>query len=114
MLYIAGLFVSIIANAENRVAVIDTGINVNDKNRPYLCQSGHEDFTGFGLQDEEGHGTKVVEYIIDNAKTKNFCIVVLKFFERTLSTERVLSATVRALREVKRQNIKLEIGRAHV
>ena len=107
MIYIAGLLVSITANAENRVAVIDTGIAVNEKNRPYLCDSGHRDFTGLGLYDEDGHGTKVVDYIIDNAKTKKFCIVVFKFYDRALSTSQVIDATVRALFEVKRQKIKL-------
>lgn len=107
MIYIAGLFVSIIATAENRIAVIDTGIVVNDKNRPYLCDTGHQDFTGFGLYDQEGHGTKVVDYIIDNAKTKNFCIVILKFYEKSLSTQQVLNATVESLREVKRLKITL-------
>lgn len=107
MFYIAGLFVSITANATNRVAVIDTGIFVNDKNRPYLCKFGHKDFTGYGLQDDEGHGTAVVNYIIDNAKTKNFCIVVFKFYQSGLSTQQIIFATIQALREVKRQKISL-------
>ena len=107
IIYIAGLFVSIIANAQNRVAVIDTGIVVNDKNRFYLCESGHQDFTGFGLYDDEGHGTTVVDYIIDNAKTKNFCIVVLKFYQRNLSNKAVVSATIQALKQVNKLNIRL-------
>ena len=107
MIHIAGLFVSIIANAENRVAVIDTGIIVNEKNAPYLCKTGHRDFTGMGLYDEEGHGTEVVNYIIDNAKTKNFCIVMLKFYDKSLATSQIINNTVLAILEAKRLNIKL-------
>lgn len=107
MIYIAGLLVSIIANAENRVAVIDTGINVNEKNKPYLCKDGHEDFTGYGLGDKAGHGTEVVQTIIDTVKTKNFCIVMLKFWEEDLSTEQALSATVAAFQKAKDLNIRL-------
>lgn len=107
MIYIAGLLVSIIANAENRVAVIDTGIIVNEKNAPYLCKTGHRDFTGMGLYDEEGHGTEVVNYIIDNAKTKNFCIVMLKFYDKSLATSQIINNTVLAILEAKRLNIKL-------
>lgn len=98
MIYIAGLFVSITAIAENRVAVIDTGINVNDKNRPYLCKDGHEDFTGYGLRDEEGHGTEVVDLIIQNAHTKNFCVVMLKFWTKEISTQQAVDNTIRAYR----------------
>jgi hypothetical protein len=107
MIYIAGLLVSIIANAENRVAVIDTGINVNEKNAPYLCKTGHKDFTGMGLYDDLGHGTQVVNYIIDNAKTKNFCVVMLKFYDPNLSVQRVVANTVAAYLEARRQRIKL-------
>jgi len=107
MVYIAGLFVSINAIAENRVAVIDTGINVNNKNRPYLCKDGHEDFTGYGMSDKIGHGTEVVQLIIETAKSKNFCIVVLKFWEEEISTEQAISATVAAFEKVKRLGIRL-------
>lgn len=107
MIYIAGIFVSIIANAENRIAVVDTGINVNEKNKPYLCKDGHEDFTGYGLYDAEGHGTEVVQYIIDNSNTKNFCVVVFKFWERGLSTQQTISNTVSAFRKAKELKIKL-------
>lgn len=107
MIYIAGLLVSIIANAENRIAVVDTGINVNEKNKPYLCKDGHEDFTGYGLHDREGHGTEVVQHIIDNSNTKNFCIVVFKFWERELSTQQAISSTVSAFRKAKELKIKL-------
>lgn len=107
MIYIAGLLVSIIANAENRVAVIDTGINVNEKNKPYLCKDGHEDFTGYGLKDEAGHGTEVVRLIIENAHTQNFCIVMLKFWTKGLSTEQVVQNTINAYRRAAELKIKI-------
>jgi len=107
MFYIAGLLVSITANATNRVAVIDTGINVNDYNKKYLCEGGHEDFTGYGIFDEEGHGTEVVQHIIENAKTKNFCIVVLKFWQRGLNTQQTIANTVAAFKKVRDLKITL-------
>lgn len=95
------LLVSISANAENRVSVIDTGLNIEDpKYKPYLCRYGHKDFTGFGISDNDGHGTAVVDLIIENAKSANFCLVILKFFDPLFKHETTQTAIDAAKRAV--------------
>ena len=40
------LIAPITALSKTKVAVIDTGLNINSpKYQPYLCKSGHKDFT---------------------------------------------------------------------
>lgn len=66
------------------VAVIDTGIDfTNSKVTPYLCNSGHVDFTGEGLYDYKGHGTNVAWQIIKSFNSKKYCILVIKYFPRS-------------------------------
>lgn len=89
----------------NRVAVIDTGLDIkSDYYKPFLCKDGHKDFTGMGIQDDDGHGTKVVDLIVRNSNSNNFCLVIYKFFTRKLefnSNEALISA----LKEIKTQRI---------
>lgn len=75
-----------------RVAVIDTGFNMNDnwdkvlKNnklglrKPKLCRTGHKDFTGTGLQDRVGHGTHIAGLIAKEAKNADYCLIILKIY----------------------------------
>lgn len=77
------LFVSTALAASQRkptiVAVIDTGIHSSIKSG--LCKMGHKDLTGNGLHDTHGHGTNVSGLIHRFAKRKNYCQVIIKFFE---------------------------------
>ena len=76
------LIAPITALSKTKVAVIDTGLNINSpKYQPYLCKSGHKDFTFSSLNDTNGHGTTVVDLIIENAKDKDFCLVIYKFYK---------------------------------
>jgi len=59
------------------------------------------------MKDEEGHGTEVIEIIIDTAKHKNFCVVVLKFWNRGLSTQQTIQATISAYQKAKELGVKL-------
>lgn len=82
------LFMAIVAKAENRVAVIDTGLDIESEYyKPFLCKTGHKDLTGTGIKDEEGHGTEIVNLIIKNSESTNFCLVIYKFFSRKKRTE---------------------------
>jgi hypothetical protein len=116
--YIAGIFVSIlsintassgniVAYEKNRVAVVDTGLDINSEYyKPFLCKKGHKDFTKTGIQDNDGHGTEIVDLIIKNAKTQNYCLIIYKFFTATVKkgwNEELLQA----LEEVHREKIKI-------
>lgn len=80
-----------------KVAVIDTGFDYkstwsdidskkNDENipmkKPKLCPEGHIDFTQTSLQDTHGHGTHVAGIISTYAQDADYCLVIIKNFDR--------------------------------
>ncbi len=71
------------SQAELKVAVIDTGLDISDSRfTGVLCKEGHKDFTGTGLIDTDGHGTHIVGIIKKYAgSTANYCIIILKYFD---------------------------------
>lgn len=79
-----------------RIAVIDTGYTSSVNSKVKLCQTGHRDFTGTGLQDRNGHGTHIANTIADNIdKNVDYCIVVLKWLNKQSTTndgEAILSS----------------------
>ncbi len=93
------------------VAVIDTGFNF-DSNfmNNNLCKFGHKDFTSiqqgvkpygykdFVPSDSIGHGANVVGLINQYAKNSNYCIVVLKYYDRSDTATDPLSNTINAIR----------------
>lgn len=92
---------------KNRVAVIDTGLDIKSDNyKPFLCKDGHKDFTGTGIGDRDGHGTAIVDLIIKNTKTKNFCLVIYKFFTAQVK-QSWNRALLNALEEVRKEKIQL-------
>lgn len=91
----------------NRVAIIDTGLDIkSDYYKPFLCKTGHKDFTGTGIQDNDGHGTDIANLIINNSHTSNFCLVIYKFY--TTKVKRSWNEELmNALREVSKEKITL-------
>lgn len=80
---LAFLIVSAPARAtEHRVkiAVIDTGINITNKNYPYLCENEHPDLTHKGISDLVGHGSVVADLIIQGLDPTEYCILVIKWY----------------------------------
>lgn len=75
------IFLSFPCLAQTRVAVIDTGLDLNDSRyKPFLCDSGHKDFTKTGIKDTVGHGTAIVSLILKNTNSKDFCLIIIKAF----------------------------------
>lgn len=81
-----------------KVVVLDTGFDYKStwpnihriKNesglplaRPKLCDSGHKDFSGTGLQDTHGHGTHVAGIIATYAYNLDYCLIIIKFTNGT-------------------------------
>jgi len=63
-----------------KVAVIDTGLNIDYMEQTPLCDSGHKDFTGEGLNDIHGHGSNVTGLIVNTASISGYCIIVIKAY----------------------------------
>lgn len=71
---------NVLAAKTLKVAVIDTGLDENYIKYTPLCETGHKDFTGEGLNDINGHGTNVTGLIVTNSQTTNYCIVIIKAY----------------------------------
>jgi hypothetical protein len=82
------------------IAVIDTGLKKTDESvNAHLCKYGHKDFTSQRMfskfpgiptpvpTDIHGHGTNVVGLIDQYAGEKNYCIVILKYYEDTPASD---------------------------
>lgn len=64
-----------------RIAIIDTGLNLSDPRfAPYLCKTGHKDFTGEGIEDTMGHGTHIAGLIASVAGRGEYCLVIYKYY----------------------------------
>ncbi len=65
-----------------RIAVLDSGFTRTEYSKNVkLCETGHKDFTGTGLEDNHGHGTHIVNTIVSNLKTDNYCIILVKWYD---------------------------------
>lgn len=64
-----------------RIAVIDSGITVTEAIKPYLCESGHKDLTGAGLEDHNGHGTNIAAIVAKGIDRSKQCIVIVKWYD---------------------------------
>lgn len=92
---------------KHRVVIVDTGLNFElETIKPHLCPTGHRDFTGTGVQDDDGHGTEVAALIVANAGDANYCLVVYKFFTRKVRRS-WNAALISAIREVHQQKFEL-------
>ena len=84
-----------------KIAVIDTGFNVESVTRStpvVLCNKGHKSFTKDGLRDNNGHGTNIAHIIARTAK-KNYCLVIIKFFNTGLDGN-AFKSMIKALKYV--------------
>lgn len=90
-----------------RVGVIDTGLDLHDSRlSAHLCDTGHKDFTGKGLQDDEDHGTHIVGLIEQYAKDSNYCLVILKYYE-TIPESSGAAWELAAVKEAVKQHLDL-------
>lgn len=108
-----------------KVAVIDTGFDFQsnwkkynhmqqdgDGNllvKPKLCNHGHKDFTGTGLEDNHGHGTHVAGIIGKYARGANYCLVIIKYHDKNakVSGETNLKNTVKALNYARKLGVDI-------
>jgi thermitase len=82
-----------------KVAIVDTGLDLNDPRfQGNLCDFGHKDFTGEGIEDKIGHGTFVAGLIKNHIKKANYCFMILKYYSRIATSHMTIENEVMALR----------------
>lgn len=83
VLVLLGMLLSTMSHADTiRVAVVDTGLNLKDPRfSKHLCPTGHKDFTDYGIEDHDGHGTHVAGLIQQYAKNADYCLLILKYYD---------------------------------
>jgi subtilisin family serine protease len=63
------------------IAVIDSGLQPDPYFQPYLCLTGHKDFTNTGLNDYIWHGTAIAKLITYGMNPKTQCLLIVKYYD---------------------------------
>lgn len=93
-----------------KIAIVDTGIEINDKTKKYLCYGKHYDVTGTGIEDKHGHGTNIAGIIAKQMDITKVCLLIIKYYGTFGSP---VSAEVKALQialEQKATHVNLSSG----
>ena len=66
-----------------KIAILDTGISITKKLKPFLCKGKHLTFfkNDSPFVDENGHGTNIAGIIADYMNPKTHCILSVKVFK---------------------------------
>lgn len=68
-----------------KVAVLDTGLDISEKIRPFLCRSGHSSLVKGSDPFKDGyhskHGSNVAGLIAENLDPKKQCLVIINFYD---------------------------------
>lgn len=106
------LLIACIAQAkQTKVMIVDTGYDFKSKWQSYdspklkLCKSGHKDFTGTGIHDNNGHGTHIAGLIGKYADNSNYCVVIVKFFDEKSSKN--ANTTIDSFKYAIEQNVDI-------
>lgn len=96
------------AQQQIRIAVIDTGLDLQDPRfNGHLCTSGHRDLTYTTLNDVEGHGTHIAGLIQQNAEKGNYCLIILKYWQRDVDGTTSLIRIKEAYKEAIIQHVDI-------
>lgn len=86
-----------------KVAIMDTGLDLEDPRFKYLlCSYGHKDFTGEGIQDDDTHGTHIAGLIKVNAGfyNRDYCLIIVKWLGLKRHKENTVKAYMEALKYI--------------
>lgn len=105
--FIAAIFIAAFyADAKTlRVAVLDTGINMYLQSRLPVCEV--HDVSGYGILDTHGHGSHIAATIAKYAGDTKYCLVIIKFFDKSMSKEQTAGNSIKGLKWV--LNNKIDI-----
>lgn len=99
MKWILLILLTTLALAQDRVVIIDTGLDITDPRfSNLLCKDVQGfDFTGEGLNDTLGHGTHVAGIIKENAGNSDYCMTVIKYYSEDNTGDQNLNNLNKAL-----------------
>jgi len=91
-----------------KIAIIDSGLDLNDPRfKNHLCLTGHKDFTGLGLNDTNSHGTHISGIIQKFAGEGNYCFLIFKYFDESLSDEDTIKYEISSIKEAIKNKVKI-------
>jgi len=108
---VAGVFIIsnfILADTDNRVkiAIIDSGIEYRDELKPYLCKTGHKNFTSIPMDFKAEHGTNISAIIAQRLDANRECIIMVKYYDPYASDDVQADLFVQAVKYVSTLPIK--------
>jgi hypothetical protein len=83
-----------------KIAIIDTGVRSRLDLLPFLCKTGHQDFTNssHGIEDTHGHGTTIAWLLTRNLDPQKYCILIYKFYQSNSWGHNNLANEIKSLR----------------
>lgn len=69
-----------------KIAIIDTGTDLTEQIKPYLCRGGHISLTDKDpLTDnhKDKHGTNIAYLVTQNLDPKKYCVLIIKFYDES-------------------------------
>ncbi len=92
-----------------RIAVIDTGLNLDDPRfKGHLCSTGHTNFVpGETINDINDHGTFVAGLIQQYAGQSDYCMIIYKYYTEKATGPQNLNRENRALQESVRNHVDI-------
>ena len=89
-----------------RIAVIDSGYNISNHHLK-LCDDGHKDFTSTGYNDTYKHGDNIAHIIADRLKDLDYCIIILKVFDKKTKEEQAGMYSILAFNYARTLNVDI-------
>lgn len=103
-----------LANAREsrvKVGIVDTGVTWTRELQPFLCESGHKDFTKTGIEDHIGHGSNITALITRGLDPNKVCVVILKWYdEANNNSPETLEAALSYAQHLHLQYINLSLS----
>lgn len=86
--------------SENRIkiAVIDTGVSIEQEDMKYMCKDGVKNYTKTPNYDNNGHGSHIVHIIGSRIDSNKYCIVSYKVYDTSFFAD----ANLKTLEDISR------------